>query len=84
MEVLGEHWRRLMLLCVLVIAVVAISLTIASKVWRDRRTAARLLREPNARDEVRLGERLSELTAQAHVADDEKNKGTEAERKKRS
>ena len=68
----------------LVIAVVAVSLTIASKNWRDRRTAERLLRESNARDEARLGELLSELTARAHVADDEKNKGTEAERNKLS
>jgi hypothetical protein len=82
-EILSEPWRRIVLLCVPVAVVVAVLLTIATKVRRHRRTAARLLRESDARDEKRLGDRLSRLTARAHVAKNEKDKGTEQENKKR-
>jgi hypothetical protein len=83
-EILSEHWRRVVLLCVLATAVFAVSLVIANKIRRDRRTAARLLRESDARDAARLRDRLSELAARAHVAEDEKDKGTKEERKKLS
>jgi len=72
-----------MLLCVPVAVVVAVLLTIANKVRGRRRKAAWLLRESDARDATRLGDRLSQLTARAHVAKNEKDKGTEEESKKR-
>jgi hypothetical protein len=83
-EILSEPWRRIVLLCVPVAVVVAVFLTIANKFLRKRRTAARLLRESETRDEARLADRLSELTARAHVADDAKNTDSEEERKQRS
>jgi hypothetical protein len=82
-EMLSEPWRRIVLLCVPVAVVVAVLLAIANKVRHRRRTAARLLRESDARDEKRLGDRLSRLTAQTHVAKDETDEDTAEENTKR-
>jgi hypothetical protein len=70
------------LLGVPVAVVVAVFLVIANKIRRNRRTAARLLRESDARDEARLADRLSALTVQAYAAKNEKDHRTEEERKK--
>jgi hypothetical protein len=76
-EILSEHWLRL----VLSVLVSAAFLAIANMIRRGRRVAVRLLRESDARDEARLADRLSELTVQAYAAKNEKNHHTEEERK---
>jgi hypothetical protein len=66
-EFLSEQGLRLVLLCVLPLAVIVICLAITGKVWQQRRR----LRESEARDAVRVAERLFELTAQAVVVKEE-------------
>ena len=61
-EIVGtHHGLRILLLCVLALAVLAIMLVLVKKILRARRTAAKRQLDSDAQAEARLANRLSEL-----------------------
>jgi hypothetical protein len=79
-KVLNKYWWRALFLCMLAIAIVVASLVTARKILQDRRAAARLLRNSDEQDEVRLARRLANLgDRQARRKDDESQDNKESD-----